>query len=178
MKSTILTVVGCTLLLPTISFGGDPYIDIHDTMCTEGEAIYISCSFNANEKNKIKVASICAKGNESPDSGYIQYRYGIPGEKLELQFPKSITSPKKIFKIYKSDSIDGITQALRFSKETYIYSFEKRGLSSYRLVVTENGKEVFNKSCEEPGKIYIADDAFDGIQTINLGEKEISNTDK
>lgn len=178
MKPTTLIILGCTLLLPKTSFGGDPYIDIHDTMCTEGEAIYISCSFNTNAENKTKVASICAKDNESPKSGYVQYRYGIPGEKLELQLPKNIITPKKIFKIYKSDSIDGITQALRFSTGNYTYSFEKQGLSNYRLVVRDNEREVFNKPCEEPGKIYLTDDAFRGIPIINLGNKEISKTDK
>lgn len=178
MKSIFLTILGCTLLIPINSFAGDPYIDIHDTMCTEGEAVYISCSFHTNSKNKIKVASICANGNKAPESEYIQYRYGIPGEKLELQFPKNIKKTKETFKIYKSDSIDGITQALRFSKGNYIYSFEKRGLSIYRLVVWNNEKEVFNKPCEEPGKMYLADDAFDAIPIINLGNKEISKTDK
>ncbi|MCC6075360.1 hypothetical protein ACFPTX_12870 [Pseudomonas sp. GCM10022188] len=178
MKSIILTILGSPLLLPTTSFSGDPYIDNQETMCTEWEAIYISCSFSTNTESKIKVASICAKDNKTPNSGYVQYRYGIPGKKLELQFPKNIQKPKEIFKIYKSETIDGITQALRFSTGNNIYSFENRGLSSYRLVVRDNEKEVFNKPCEEPGKTYLVDYAFDGIPAINLGNKEISETEK
>lgn len=178
MKPTNLSILFYILISPTTALAEDPYIDIHDTMCKKGEEIYMSCSFNQNTKNKIKVASICAKNNTSPDSGYIQYRYGTPGEKPELQLPQDLKKPKEIFKIYKSDRLEGVTEALRFSSASYVYSFEKRGLSIYRLVVMNNGKEVFNKSCEEPGKTYLVDDAFEGIPVINLGNKEISKTEK
>lgn len=145
MKARKLIVIGAILLSSKNSFAEAPYVDFHDTLCSEGESIYIICTLYSSP---IKTASICAKGNTSPNSGYIQYRYGIPGKTAELKFPTKKSTPNGKFTIYESNNPNGINRALRFTIGAYTYSFEKAGLSSYKLVVRENEKEIFNRKCE------------------------------
>lgn len=61
------------------------YLNPQDWMCELDEAIYISCSLDAGQTPNNyggPIASVCAKNNTSPDSGYVQYRYGIAGESI------------------------------------------------------------------------------------------------
>lgn len=96
MKKTLLICLAATSFMHLKSWAKDPYVDVNTTMCMEGEDIYISCAFNSGEDEYDytgKVASICAKSNTSPGSGYVQYRYGKPSygagqAKIEMQFPE------------------------------------------------------------------------------------------
>jgi hypothetical protein len=159
----------------------DPYVDINATMCEEGETVYISCAFDGDVDQYSyvgPVASVCAKLNTSPNGGYVQYRYGIPSYdsskgRLELQYPEKKHVPSGLFKIYRSDNSESFGTALRFTNGDYMYSFEKFDLSGYRVVVRKQGVEVFNKSCTLPGKDYLVDKAFQGIDFINLGQGKI-----
>ncbi len=80
-------------------------MDKNSTLCEKGEDVYISCAFNSSldQDNYLgKVASICAKNNTSPDSGYVQYRFGKPSygvgpARIELQYPEQKIPPKGIF---------------------------------------------------------------------------------
>lgn len=47
---------------------------------------------------------------------------------------------------------DGVDLALRFNSAGYVYSFEKRGLSGYRLVVRRGGNEVLIRAVICQGK--------------------------
>lgn len=62
------------------------------TLCQPHEEIYFSCPIDG------KVVSLCASGNISPDNGYVQYRYGVPGH-VELQFPEKPDPPMNLFGI-------------------------------------------------------------------------------
>jgi len=164
----------------------DPYVDINTTMCEEGEDIYISCAFNPNsdEYDYVgKVASVCAKSNTSPEHGYVQYRYGKPSygiglAKVEMQYPEKKIPPKGFFTIYKSINPETIGSALRFVNGEYIYSFERFTMSGYKVVARKKGEKVFNKDCKLPGKNYLTDDAYQGLQTVELGEIKIPVANK
>jgi hypothetical protein len=158
----------------------DPYVDISSTMCVEGEDIYISCAFNPgmDQYDYVgKVASICARSNTSPDTGYVQYRYGTPSYGLgpvnvEMQFPEKKIPPKGIFSIYNSRNPDSTGAALRFTNGEYLYSFERLNSFSYSVVARKHGKKIFNKDCNLPGKNYLTDDAYQGLQVVELGQKK------
>lgn len=167
MRKTTFPGLLFTLALSINLSAEDAHIDSSSTMCREGEDIYISCSFPPTPQGNKKAASICAKDNKTLDSGYIQYRYGTPGERPDLQYPENIKSSNKKFMIYKSENSKGVSQSISFTNGSHTYSFEKHGLSSYHLVVKKNGNEVFNKTCDEPGKNYISDKAFYGIRIKN-----------
>ncbi|MCP2022131.1 hypothetical protein [Pseudomonas laurylsulfatiphila] len=172
------------ILLPVVdgAWAKDPYVDIDTTMCREGEDIYISCALDGGADPYSydgPVASICAKANVSPDVGYVQYRYGRPvdgalEQKIEMQFPEKKTPPRGIFRVYSSRNIDGADTALRFSSGKYSYSFESHGLDGYKVVVRNQGREVFNKNCTLPGKNYLIDKAYDGIEYMDLGNQKMS----
>lgn len=60
--------------------------------CTAGEKPVFSCQI----KGKTKVVSICASEDVGSDSGYIQYRFGVPG-KIEMAFPANKASSARAF---------------------------------------------------------------------------------
>ena len=164
----------------------DPYVDINETMCVDGEDVYISCAFDDRRSRYDyigEVASICAKGNASPDTGYVQYRFGKPSygsgqAKIEMQFPEKKVPPKGIFNIYTSVNFETIGSALRFVSGNYLYSFERSSMSGYEVVVRKQDEKVFNRRCTLPGVSYLVDGAYQGIQTIDLGEEKISGANK
>ena len=164
----------------------DPYVDINTTMCTKGEDIYISCAFNTSldQYDYVgKVASICAKSNTSPNSGYVQYRFGKPSygigpARIELQYPEQKIPPKGIFTIYNSSNSESNGVALRFALGEYLYSFENINSLSYKVVARKENDWIFNKDCNLPGKTCLTDSAFQGIQTVELDQTKISDTNK
>jgi hypothetical protein len=155
-------------------------------MCEEGEDVYISCAFNdgLDQYSYVgKVASICAKANTSPGSGYVQYRFGKPSYGLgpvnvEMQYPEQKLPPEGIFAIYTSRNPESTGAALRFTKGEYLYSFERLNSFSYKVVARKQGEKIFNKSCKLPGKNYLVGDAYQGIQTVELGQAKIPGANK
>jgi hypothetical protein len=164
----------------------DRYVDINSTLCEKGEDVYISCAFNSSfdQDNYLgKVASICAKANTSPASGYVQYRFGKPSygigpARIELQYPEQKIPPKGIFTIYNSSNSESIGVALRFARGEYLYSFESLNSFGYKVIARKQDEKVFNKNCDLPGLNYLTDDAYQGIQTVELGTTKISDANK
>ncbi len=145
------------------------YLNPQDTLCDADEAIYISCSLDAGSSPSDydgQIASVCAKGNLSPSTGYVQYRYGIPGAEVEYLYPQEKSPPRKKFKIYPPTK--ELRSALRFKDGQYLYSFEAKGLAGYRLIVKVGEQEVANKRCDEPGINHLVDAAYRGIEPGEL----------
>jgi hypothetical protein len=150
-------------------------------MCRRDETIYISCALDGGPdpySYEGSVASVCAKDNVSPEAGYVQYRYGKPSDgrevqKIEMEFPARKIPPKGVFSIYSSNNLGSIAIALRFKSGKYIYSIERHGLDGYFVVVRQQGKPVFQKSCTLPGRNYLIGEAYEGIEHIDLGQQII-----
>lgn len=163
--SSLLSLIVASFFLVSHAEARTRYLNLTDTMCVKGEAVYISCSLDAgptpNDYNG-PVASVCAKGNTSPDSGYVQYRYGIPGAKAEFTFPRKKLPPRGRLTIYAP--AHGQSASLRFRDGEKVYAFEDHGLSGYKLIVTDNGQELINKWCDGPGVNYLIDSAYIGIE--------------
>jgi hypothetical protein len=184
-KISIISLVVISLVQAK-AWAKDPYVDINTTMCTEGEDIYISCAFNPSPDHYSyvgKVASVCAKSNTSPDSGYVQYRYGKPSygvgpARVEMQYPEQKIPPEGMFTIYTSLNPKTIGSALRFTSGKYLYSFERLTYFQYKVVARRQGEKVFNKDCDLPGVSYLTSDAYRGIRTIELGNTIISDANK
>ncbi|MBT2337748.1 MULTISPECIES: hypothetical protein [Pseudomonas] len=157
----------------------EPYVDIGTTLCREGETIYISCALNGGSNQydyEGAVASICAKKNTSPDQGYVQYRYGTPTygykkERLEFQYPEKKKPPRGVFKIYISSNPESLGVALVFTRGEYTYSFESLEVMKYKVVVRKGAEKIFDKRCTLPGKNYLVDKAYQGIEQINNDHK-------
>ncbi len=141
------------------------YLNPQDTLCDADEAIYISCALDAGPTPNDysgPIASVCAKDNASPDSGYVQYRYGIPGESIQSIYPQEKSPPRGKLKIY--ETADGVGASLRFRDGDKVYAFEDYGFRGYRFIVTVAERAIINKRCDDPGVINITDSAYTGIE--------------
>lgn len=65
-----------------------------ETLCSDAEDVYFSCELGEAKK----IASVCAFGNHSSGSGYVQYRYG-ERYKIEFQFPANPSPSHGVFSI-------------------------------------------------------------------------------
>lgn len=54
-----------------------------NTLCAKNERVIFSCRL----RRPAKIVSVCAAKNLTRETGYLQYRFGLPG-KIELEFPK------------------------------------------------------------------------------------------
>jgi hypothetical protein len=64
-----------------------------NSLCARGEDIIFSCAV----KRAAKLASLCASPELTKQSGYLQYRFGVPG-KIELEFPKDRQGSQQKFR--------------------------------------------------------------------------------
>ncbi|MGD8110362.1 hypothetical protein [Vibrio sp. TRT 17S01] len=85
-------------------------------LCNVNEQTYFSCEL----ENGYKVA-ICAKGNSSPGSGYVQWRMTRGTESQQL-IPEELSEPKYRVKVnHYSEKIYNFI-SLTFSNEEILYS--------------------------------------------------------
>lgn len=54
-----------------------------NTLCARDERVIFSCPL----RRPAKIVSVCAAKNLTRETGYLQYRFGLPG-KVELEFPR------------------------------------------------------------------------------------------
>lgn len=96
------------------------------THCTSNERTLFSC---ATKKNKI--VSICASKDLSPNSGYMQYRFGKDG-KVEMEVPQAA---KGLPDFSLTASKDGHAEYndISFFKGAFVYS-----LTSFRQITAKN----------------------------------------
>lgn len=64
------------------------------SLCAAEEKVLFNC-ITASEA---KTLSICASGNLTASTGYLQYRYGASANRLDLQFPNSRNNTQAVFK--------------------------------------------------------------------------------
>ena len=128
------------------------------TLCSVQEDIYFSCPLPGG-----KIVSICALGNNSPNSGYVQYRYGVP-EKTELLYPQSKDPPKGRFYVVNASEGGVSLNIIKFynGKYTYLVSQAYRSF----LTVLKNGELVTRKSCDRGGYSFINRKALKGVESL------------
>jgi len=62
------------------------------TLCEKGERIIFSCPV----KRPAKIVSLCAAKELTNERGYVQYRFGLPGN-VELEYPRERTGTQEKF---------------------------------------------------------------------------------
>lgn len=130
------------------------------TLCTSQEQIIFSC---ISERHKI--ISICASSDLTGDKGYLQYRFGLAGQKPELTYPAIRSHPIKHFQYGTVTYSGGGGAYIMFDIGKYTYSvftgigkgWEKSGvnIAKYKkhighqfcetAVISEIGPELFDK---------------------------------
>ncbi|HEY3104903.1 MAG TPA: hypothetical protein VGJ69_15060 [Pyrinomonadaceae bacterium] len=63
-----------------------------NTLCARDERVIFACLL----KQPAKIVSVCASKNLTSETGYLQYRFGLP-EKIELEFPKDRAGTQQKF---------------------------------------------------------------------------------
>jgi len=63
-----------------------------NTLCARDERVIFGCIL----KQPARIVSVCASKNLTSETGYLQYRFGVPG-KIELEFPKDRTGTQQKF---------------------------------------------------------------------------------
>lgn len=128
------------------------------TLCSAEEDIYFSCPLTGG-----KTVSVCAKGNNKPTAGYVQYRYGFPG-KIEMLYPQKSVSPKgKFFVVDASEGSVNLNN-IKFKKGPYTYLVNQAFVSF--LTVLKDDKVVFRQSCSAGGYSFVSRVARQGIEAL------------
>jgi hypothetical protein len=112
------------------------------TLCEKGERVIFSCPV----KRPAKIVSLCASKDLTNETGYIQYRFGLPG-KIELEFPKDRTGTQQKFQY---------THYFRAQFDLTEISFTNDGYE-YEITDDYNGEEkpaqtIQGVSVTAPGK--------------------------
>ena len=100
-----------------------------------------------------KMVSVCASRNLAPGTGYIVYRYGLPGN-IELAYPNELRDPRDFFSYsYFVGEFEGQI-GLSFFNKPYRYTvfshwYIKSGTEVDRagISVRNGGKIIFQKMC-------------------------------
>ena len=112
------------------------------TLCEKGERVIFSCPV----RRPAKIVSLCASKNLTSETGYLQYRFGLPG-KIELEFPKERTGTQQKFQY---------THYFRAQFDLTEISFTNDGYQ-YEITDDYNGEEkpaqtIQGVSVTAPGK--------------------------
>src|SRR6266545_7993218 len=112
------------------------------TLCARDERVIFGCVL----KQPAKIVSVCASKNLTNETGYLQYRFGLPG-KIELEFPKDRTGTQQKFQYMHYFRAQFDLTEISFIINGYEYQItddyngeEKPAQSIQRVSVTAPGK--------------------------------------
>jgi len=88
-----------------------------NTLCAKNERVIFACLL----RRPAKIVSVCASKDLTRDTGYLQYRFGLPA-KIELEYPKDRTGTQQKFEYthYMRALVD--LNEINFSVEGVNYS--------------------------------------------------------
>ena len=104
-----------------------------NTLCAKNERVIFACVL----RRPAKIVSVCASKDLTRDTGYLQYRFGLPA-KIELEYPKDRTSTQQKFEY---------THYFRAQVDLNEINFSVVGVD-YSVVDDYNGEEKPPQSLE------------------------------
>jgi hypothetical protein len=112
------------------------------TLCAKDERVIFSCPV----KRPAKIISLCASKDLAAETGYLQYRFGLPA-KVELEYPQDRTGTQQKFHY---------THYFRAQVDMTEISFTNNGYE-YQITDDYNGEEkpvqtIWGVSVTAPGK--------------------------
>ena len=153
----MIKILKAVILLTIASVGSLAFAEVDSylgaaSLCRQGEIEYFSCELQGSRKK----ASLCSADNDSPDRGYVQYRFGTHS-KIEYVFPDGLIPPRgKISIVDVSRMPDGLGSHVKFTSGSYSYVVSN-ALVPGEIYVAKDGKIVFDKICK--GNSYIPFDS-------------------
>jgi hypothetical protein len=130
------------------------------SLCANDEKIVFSCATGKTGK----IVSLCASKGLTKDSGYLQYRFGLPG-KIELEFPQAREQTQKAFKYSHYFRAQFDQTEISFTSNGYEYAIfddyngeqkPARTDQGVRITPPNNGKEV-TLNCRGKAKAQYGD---------------------
>jgi hypothetical protein len=130
------------------------------SLCANDEKIVFSCATGKTGK----IVSLCASKALTKDSGYLQYRFGLPG-KIELEFPQAREQTQKAFKYSHYFRAQFDQTEISFTSNGYEYAIfddyngeqkPARTDQGVRITPPNNGKEV-TLNCRGKAKAQYGD---------------------
>ncbi len=115
-----------------------------NSLCAQTEHIIFSCRTKAAKRSAPaagKIISLCASPDLTRERGYLQYRYGLPGN-IELEFPASRTGTQPMFQYshYMRYQVD-LTE-INFQIDGYRYQIFDAYNGEEKPVIAEQGVKV------------------------------------
>jgi hypothetical protein len=126
----LLTVVALCLTANGSKNSRDESSLQRNSLCAGTEHIIFSCRTRSAKSTARKIVSLCASTDLTRERGYLQYRYGRPGE-IELEFPSSRTGTQQMFQY---------SHYLRYQVDLTEIKFQIDGYE-YQIFDTYNGEE-------------------------------------
>ena len=124
------------------------------TLCADNETALFTCPIGA------KTLSLCASSPLTPESGYVQYRFGSAA-KVELEFPGSKVHPRNSLTLFGSGFARGYVAHLNFNVGAYTYVVYDRLVGAFQngrpeghdhyagVIVAKRGKVVSRLPCSD-----------------------------
>lgn len=156
------------------------------SLCAPDERIIFSCPL----ATPAKIVSVCASKDLASESGYLQYRFGLPG-KIELEYPKDRQGSQEKFQYshYRRSHLNTARTRIHFNIDGYDYKvFDGDGYelsddsygeaasleeaaSTQGVSVTAPGKAEKTTSCTGQARVDYRDLQF-VLQVNEAEEKE------
>jgi hypothetical protein len=117
------------------------------SLCQKGEKVVFSCAV----RRAGKIVSLCSSSKLSKAEGYLQYRFGRPGQ-VELEFPKDRSTSREAFKYshYFRAQVD--STEISFTVDGYTYSVFDEFNGEEKPAISEKGLTVTSDSTKREVK--------------------------
>lgn len=143
--------------------------------CTATESVIFAC------RTGTKLVSVCADPASGPNKGYMQYRFGKPGNQapLEIIWPESWLPPRAVASGNTEAFSGGGAAWLRIPKGKYAYVVytgigrwgpNGQTQSKAGIVVESQGKVLATLKCSQPVTSELGPDWFNKVGIQSRGE--------
>lgn len=120
-----------------------------NTLCTKQERVIFACRL----RRPAKIVSICASKDLTSETGYLQYRFGLP-RKIELEFPKDRQGTQQKFEYTHYFRARFELNDINFSVDGVDYSVfndyngeEKREVTLQGVSINQTGTKEVRYNC-------------------------------
>jgi len=119
--------------------------DTAPSLCRADEQIFFACSVARSKKN----ISLCGSKSLDHRRGYLQYRYGIPGD-IELQFPQVRANTQLVFRYAGYSRAQVHRTEISFDNQGYRYTIFDYYEGDAKPVIVTAGVRVAKYGARTP----------------------------
>jgi hypothetical protein len=132
------------------------------SLCQATERVVFSCSL----KRPAKLVALCASKSLTKEAGYLQYRFGLPGN-IELEYPTQRDGSSQSFRYHHYFRAQVDLTEISFTNDGVEYTLfdnyngeEKPAISDEGVTVTKDGRDT-TLTCKGRAKVD-----FENLQSV------------